>query len=121
MVGTVDLRKEQHSTTDDVQGLWALVQQLVGQPFLLLRPTYADELTLHFGAPRESLSPKLGNKVRGTYVLALRGSFWLLFSGPRLSVTFTWPLGEALPKGSRQIDLEELPRVLPITTGAHIV
>ena len=56
---------------------------LGGLPYLFARVSYGDELTLHFGSERAHVSPKLTGKVRGTHVLSVRGSAWLLQSGIR--------------------------------------
>jgi hypothetical protein len=58
-----------------------LASSLIDLPYLFSRLTYADELTIHFGEERKHNHPKLADKVRGTHVLSLRGSAWLLRSG----------------------------------------
>lgn len=58
-----------------------LASALGGLPYLFARSSYANELTLHFGTERGHVSPKLAGKVRGTHVLSVRGSAWLLQSG----------------------------------------
>ncbi len=58
-----------------------LAAALVGRPYLFARPTYGDELTLHFGDTQPAASPRLAARRRGTHVLAVRGSAWLLRSG----------------------------------------
>ncbi len=60
-----------------------LATALGGLPYLFARSVYGDELTLHFGSERPHNSPKLSGKVRGTHVLSVRGSAWLLQSGIR--------------------------------------
>lgn len=50
-------------------------------PYLFARSVYANELTLHFGSERPHVSPKLSGKIRGTHILSVRGSAWLLQSG----------------------------------------
>jgi hypothetical protein len=60
-----------------------LATALGGLPYLFARSVYANELTLHFGSERAYISPKLPGKVRGTHVLSVRGSAWLLQSGVR--------------------------------------
>jgi hypothetical protein len=60
-----------------------LVIALEGLPYLFARLSYANELTLHFGSERGHVSPKLSGKIRGTHVLSVRGSAWLLQSGVR--------------------------------------
>lgn len=58
----------------------------VGQPYLFGRPSYADELTFHFGKRRPHDHPKLAGKSRGTHVLTTRGSAWRLRSTGRHAV-----------------------------------
>lgn len=60
-----------------------LADALGGLRYLFARLVYADELTLHFGSERAHTSPKLAGKLRGTHVLSVRGSAWLLQSGVR--------------------------------------
>ena len=57
-----------------------LADSLVGLPYLFSRLTYADEVTIHFGEERRHTHPKLSGKVRGTHIVSLRGSAWLLRS-----------------------------------------
>lgn len=60
-----------------------LAAHVRGLPYLFARSIYGNELTLHFGTEREHTHPKLKGKVRGTHVLSVRGSGWLLGSGVR--------------------------------------
>ena len=83
MVATVDLRSTCESVSDDVSGLWTYLQQLVGQPFLFFRQSYGDRAYALISVPRmRRLLPKLRRRIRGSYVLTLRGSIWSLLSGP---------------------------------------
>ena len=66
-----ELLKHLSETLTTIQGL----------PYLFARSSYGDELTLHFGTERGYNHPKLSGKVRGTHVLNVRGSAWLLRSG----------------------------------------
>src|SRR4051794_33474143 len=77
MVGMIDLRDVQEKSADAVQ-LQAYLQQLVGQPFLQFHFSYGDELSLHFGPPVPSSSPRLKGLVRGSYILGTRASDWFL-------------------------------------------
>jgi hypothetical protein len=60
-----------------------LAATIHGLPYLFARSVYANELTLHFGSKQEHAHPKLTGKVRGTHVLSVRGSAWVLQSGVR--------------------------------------
>jgi hypothetical protein len=59
---------------------------LVGMPYLFARPSYGNELTLHFGSERAHVNPKLKGRIRGTHILSVRGSAWLLQSGARPAI-----------------------------------
>jgi len=52
---------------------------LVGEMFHFARPTYGDELTLHFGDLHESRSQVLRdmNYLYGEFILGTRGSYWV--------------------------------------------
>jgi len=58
-----------------------LAVTLQGLPYLFARSGYGNELTLHFGTERDYAHPKLTGKIRGTHILSVRGSAWLLRSG----------------------------------------
>ncbi len=58
--------------------LQAYLQQLIDQPFLSLRVSYGDELSLHFGQPRSYSSQRLKHLVKGSYILGSRASTWYL-------------------------------------------
>lgn len=107
MIDTVDLRSIRQPTADDPAGLNGLLQQIVGQPFLFFRRSYADEMTLHIGAPREYASPKLKGQVRGSYVLTLRGSLWQVESQPAGILAFSVADTRG-PKPSRRLNLDDL-------------
>jgi hypothetical protein len=119
MVGTLDLRGVRATTVDDVAGLWAYLQQVVGQPFLLLRASYGEELTLHLGAPLPPSSPKL-KRPRGSYVLTFRGSAWALRSGTG-SLTLADPFMMLKPGIWLPVTLEDLEKSPPINPGAVVV
>jgi hypothetical protein len=109
MTGTaIDLR-EPIKATDDLPGLQAVIlQQLVGEPFLFARLSYADELVIHFGVPREYAIPKFGNRVEGTCVLSVRGSAWLLKSGKEPRVVWDGKLPDSFPEPAGQAPGGEL-------------
>jgi hypothetical protein len=79
MFAMIDLRGEQPKSTDPGQ-LHAHLQQLVGEPFLHLRFSYGDEMTLHFGTARPYDSPRMNGRVKGSYILGMRASNWYLKS-----------------------------------------
>ena len=60
-----------------------LTKWLVGRPYLFSREAYQAELTVHFGDRRPYSSPKMADKSRGTHVLSVRASAWMLQSGTR--------------------------------------
>src|SRR5687768_14011300 len=80
--------------------LRAHLLQLVGEPYLLARMSYGDELTLHFGSRREAKQRRLraAGVAYGSYILSARASAWLLKPGslPAI-VTFGLPANLALP------------------------
>lgn len=84
----IDLGRPRRSPPDDAAGLRAYLLPVVGEQFLFARVGYADELAIHFGTPQDAKHPKLrAAGVRyGSFVLSLRGSAWLLKSGPQPSV-----------------------------------
>jgi hypothetical protein len=130
MVGVVDLRSTYESTSGDLAGLEFYLQQIVGEPFLFLRQTYGEELTLHFGAPREASSPKLRRRIRGSYVLALRASNWRFVSRSQLVLALADPsivpdqlIGPSpAPDSFRPspIELADLEQNPPITPGVRV-
>jgi hypothetical protein len=123
MVGTVDLRSAHGPTLDEAPWLGAYLQQIVGQPFLFFREPYGGELTMHLGTPVivQPPSPKLKPKTRGTYVLTFRGSAWSLVSGPKASLTMTWPFPSPEAVAGRPIELKELEKSSPVLPGAPVL
>lgn len=121
MVVAVDLRHPYQPSSDELAGLWACLQQLVGQPFLFFRLSYGDELTAHLGTPEESASPKLRNRVCGSYVLTFRGSIWTLSSGPEQTTWLADPF--PVPEGShtRQVDIGEIEKTPIISRNAPVI
>jgi hypothetical protein len=123
MVGVVNPADIREATTGDLTGLGALLQQLVGQPFLFFRESYGDELTIHFGALREVTSPKLRTRQRGSYVLTLRGSVWKIEGGARPGLYLTGPV--AFPPGSaselKPFPLAAFEQQPPIEPGAIVI
>jgi hypothetical protein len=120
MVATVDLRSTCEAPSDGASGLWTYLQQLIGQPFLFFRQSYGEELTLHLGTPRESGAPKLRRRIRGSYVLTLRGSIWSLLSATHSQLTFTDPCLNPETAHARQLELAELEKTPPIEPGTPV-
>jgi len=69
--------------SDDLGELGRYLQLLVGEPFLFVRMSYGDELTLHFGNKREARNTRLRELglQYGSVILSARGSGWHLRSG----------------------------------------
>jgi hypothetical protein len=120
MVGSVDLQSTHESTVNDLTGLWAYLQQIVGQPFLFFRVSYGEELTLHLGSPLEASSAKLRRRTFGSYVLTFRGSIWSLHHGAQPVLTLAHPQLQPGTVHGRQIDLVELERDSPIKPGTLV-
>lgn len=78
MITTLNFQELHSPKDDELSELDVILFQLVGQPFLFLRPSYGGELTIHFGIPKETRSPKLKRRVRGSYVLTTRCSAWFV-------------------------------------------
>jgi hypothetical protein len=114
MAGTVDLREVRESAAGDLDGLAGFAQQLVGQPFLFARPSYGDELTLHFGQLREPTSAKV-KRPRGSFVLTLRGSVWQIDPGAGSNLV----LSDTLT--GTPLDLSALESHPPVTAGSLTV
>lgn len=85
----IDLRRIDPGPSHSIDGLAALLGQLIGEPFQFARFSYGDELTLHFGDVRLSDFTKLKDRRYGTYVLGFRASPWVVKSGsdPLVHVT----------------------------------
>ena len=122
MTGVVDLRQSSQPHSSGLDGLNLYLSQLIGEPFLFLKVSYGNELTLHFGTPREAKSLKLKNRARGSYILSARGSAWRLKS----ETTSRLVVGglpdprtaSGLEKPISNVDLEEGKFITP---GARVV
>ena len=121
MVLAIDLRDVREPAIGDTDGLASYLQQLLGEPFLFFRPSYADELTVHFGSLRQSHSPKLKKRMRGSYVLTTRGSIWVLLSGQAHSLTLAEPFIKFPANGCKKVELSDLEAVPPVKPGAQVV
>lgn len=71
---------------DDLEGLQTILDGLTGQPFLMARRVYGDELRLHFGRPVPYDGAALAGQQHGEWVLGTRASPWQL-AGPGGPVT----------------------------------
>jgi hypothetical protein len=121
MVATVDLHGDYKSTPGETRGLWLLLQQIVGLPFLFFHQSYGEELTLHLGAQVEPRSAKLQRRARGSCVLTFRASVWTLVSEPQHSFVFA-DTGIDLPSNlARRLELNELEEHAPIEAGSPVV
>lgn len=83
MISAFNLRDIQEPVEGDLGALKLYLQQIVGQPFLFFRESYGDELTIHLGHPKERQSPRLKNRVRGSYVVTVRGSLWTMVAAEK--------------------------------------
>ena len=72
----VNLQQVPDPSANDMASLAALLTQLYGEPFRFVRISYGDELTLHFGNLRKANSPKLADKLYGSFYL--RRSWFVL-------------------------------------------
>ncbi len=77
MIQSIDLSGTQQASSDH-ELLRACLQQVVNQPFLHFRFSYGDELSLHFGSPRQYASQRLKHLSKGSYIIAVRASNWFL-------------------------------------------
>src|SRR5260370_28076743 len=74
-----DDRKELRGSAD-FHKLTALLEPLVGLPCLRAAFTYGDELEIHFGEATSYHHKRLSDEKRGTWVLEVLTSPWLLTS-----------------------------------------
>ena len=121
MISSFNLQDIQESVEDDLTGLGLYLQQLVGEPFLFFRESYGGELTIHFGIPKERKSRKLTNRVRGSYVLSVRGSLWMMIAVEKRILVLSDPpkqMPAAELKKLSAIDIEKSP---PVRPGSQLV
>ena len=105
----IDLRQPSHGSIADLS---SQLSTWIGEPFRFARVSYGDELTLHFGDLRQAHSPKLREKLYGTYILGLRGSSWILKSGPE-PVVVTSGSADASGRALSHEELEAGPFIEP--------
>jgi hypothetical protein len=121
MLGMLDMRGIQKNS-QDVAMLRGYLQQLVGEPFLHVRFSYGDELTLHFGQPRKPQSKKLAHLSQGSYIVAARASSWYVKTASPASVvvaTSAVPIG--IPDGFNSLSTEQIESSNLVQPGACVV
>ena len=119
----IDLRQAQEPSQDNLAGLYAYLTQLAGEPFRFARVSYGDELTLHFGDLKPARSPKLGDKLYGSYILGVRGSTWVLKSGSdALVVSLDEVCDPSLPASfGKPLRKEELESATFVESGSRVL
>lgn len=121
MIGAFDLREIQEPVEGHLGTLELYLQQLVGQPFLFFRESYGEELTLHLGSPQERASPRLKYRLRGSYVLTVRGSLWMMIAAEKGVLIRSDPTTESNGPGFKELSFSELQETPPVKSGAHVV
>jgi hypothetical protein len=121
LIAVVDFRAARRRSSDHCE-LRAYLQQLVGQPFLLIRFSYGDEFTLHLGQPREYRSSKLSHLTKGSYVIGARASSWFLKAHrpPSVIIGTAQPMSKAA-KHLKPLKPELLEASKLLRLGARIV
>ncbi|HQU43030.1 MAG TPA: hypothetical protein PK867_09465 [Pirellulales bacterium] len=121
MLGTLDFRSVQQKSTD-VTALRAYLQQLVGEPFLHVRFSYGDELTLHFGEPQKPKLKKLAHLTEGSYVVTARASSWYFKTANGIAVTMAASAADAcLPDGFVPLSTEQIERGQLAQPGVRVI
>src|SRR5437763_12844932 len=109
MTNVIDLRETREPSAGNLADLQGYLLQLEGQPFLFVRVTYGDELSLHFGTPQEFHSPKIRRRLRGSYVLTARGSARRLHSMAAGCILYAGLLPHPpTPTARKQLGAQEL-------------
>lgn len=118
----IDLRRPTQ-TPNSLSGLrGVLTQGLTGEPFLFARMTYGDELTLHFGTPCEYTLPRFGKRTKGSHILSVRGSAWLVKSGAKPLAAADGLVPSDLPASfGKALTKEDLEAGLLIERDARVV
>jgi hypothetical protein len=81
MIELIDIMEVRYNC-QDLSDLRSLLKQLVGQQFRFFKIAYGDELRLHLGAIQKYSNPRMKSRARGSYVIAVRASSWLVYSAP---------------------------------------
>lgn len=99
-----------------------LLDFLKSQPFLFARVIYGDELTLHFGdevppkLPRPGKEPAVPLRSRGTHILRLLTSWWLVAGGGHV-VGYLPKTPQPLGK---PIAVKDAEQTVPIAVGSTV-
>ncbi len=78
-----------------IQEVENVLKQFVGLPFLFARPSYGEELTLHFGNEQPMKHPKLRHLMEGTHIVTTRLSGWAWSDGNNHTIAMMTP-GETI-------------------------
>jgi hypothetical protein len=106
MPATID--SQQISLPPDLPGLNGVLRTLVGQPFLFLRESYADEMKAHFGTQGSYKHPKLAGLPKGSHIVKTRASRWQIDKGDG-NVPLVGEEQPALSPGVRVVSAEASP------------
>lgn len=118
----VDLGQPCHGTSGDLQGLRAYLVPLIGRPFRLVRMSYGDELTMHFGDLRLARSPKrIADLEYGSFILRARGSDWRLGSSSTRKLLVHYLGHEGSMPGGRSLTNQEVEELQGITPESRVV
>lgn len=121
MISAFNLRDIRESVEGDLGALKLYLQQIVGQPFLFFRESYGDELTIHLGHPKERKSPRLKNRVRGSYVVTVRGSLWTMVAADKGILILSDPPKELNGAELKMLSFNLLQRTPFICRDANVV
>lgn len=121
MIALLDFRATLECSSDHTR-LRTCLQQLLGQPFLLMRLSYGDEVTLHFGQPGRYRSSKLAHLTKGSYVIGARASSWFLKTDepPTVLMGTARPMSIAA-KNFKRLTPEQVETSNALRVGARIV
>jgi hypothetical protein len=121
MISAFNLRDIQEPVEGDLGALNLYLQQIVGQPFLFFRESYGHELTIHLGHPKERKSPRLQNRVRGSYVLTVRGSLWTMVAAEKGVLILSDPPKELNGAALKELSFDELQQTPLISPETNVV
>lgn len=121
MISAFNLRDIQEPVEGELDTLKLYLQQIVGQPFLFFRESYGDELTIHLGHPKERKSPRLKNRVRGSYVVTVRGSLWMMVAAEKGMLILSNSPKELNGAALRKLSFDELEQMPLISPDANVV
>jgi hypothetical protein len=96
--------------SEDLDELRSLLRRLVGKPFLFFRASYGDELSLHLGEAVSYPNPRMKGHKKGSYIVALRASAWVLESGMQPGLLYSSGESFTIKSSSRArtLELEEI-------------